>query len=50
MEKKKSLRGGARGKLRVYFLENIGRVMNSDELRVVADNQSEWARESLIKS
>lgn len=44
MEKKKSPRGGARGKLRAHFLENIGRVMNSDELRAVVDNQSEWAR------
>lgn len=44
MVKEKSSRGGARGKLRVHFLENIGRVMNSDELRAVADNQSEWAR------
>jgi len=40
----KSLREGARGKLRRHFLEHIGRVMDSDELRRVADNQSEWAR------
>lgn len=40
----KSPRGGARGKLRTHFLANIGRVMDSEELRVVADNQSEWAR------
>jgi hypothetical protein len=40
----KTPRGGARGKLRVHFLANIGRVMDSEELRVVADNQSEWAR------
>jgi hypothetical protein len=44
MEKKKSPKGGAKKKLRVHFLANIGRVMDSDELRVVADNQSEWAR------
>lgn len=44
MEKKKSLRGGAKRKLRLHFLANIGRVMDSEELRVVADNQSEWAR------
>ena len=44
MEKKKAPKGGARGKLRAYFLANIGRVMNSDELRAVVDNQSEWAR------
>ncbi len=40
----KKSRGGARGKLRAHFLANIGRVMNSEELRAVADNQSEWAR------
>ena len=44
MEKKKPPKGGARGKLRAHFLKNIGRVMNSTELRTVADNQSEWAR------
>jgi len=44
MTKEKKPRGGARGKLRAHFLANIGRVMNADELRVVADNQSEWAR------
>jgi hypothetical protein len=44
MEKKKSPRGGAKRKLRDHFLANIGRVMDSEELRVVADNQSEWAR------
>lgn len=42
--KTKNPRGGARGKLRAHFLANIGRVMDSDELRAVADNQSEWAR------
>ena len=35
---------GARSKLRDHFLANIGRVMNSDELRDVAGNISEWAR------
>lgn len=35
---------GARAKLRQHFLENIGRVMNSDELRAVAGNITEWAR------
>jgi HNH endonuclease len=39
-----SLRGGAKGKLRAYFLANLGRVMDSEELRDVAGNQSEWAR------
>jgi hypothetical protein len=42
--KEKTPRGGARGKLRAHFLSNIGRVMDSGELRAVADNQSEWAR------
>ena len=44
MRKEKSQRGGARGKLRAHFLANIGRVMNSEELRAVAGNQTEWAR------
>ena len=44
MAKGKMPRGGARGKLRAHFLKNVGRIMNSDELRAVVDNQSEWAR------
>jgi len=44
MTKEKTQRGGARKKLRAHFLANIGRVMDSEELRAVADNQSEWAR------
>ena len=44
MAKEKIPRGGARGKLRAHFLANIGRVMDSEELRTVGDNQSEWAR------
>ena len=35
---------GARTKLRKHFLSNIGRVMNSDELREVAGGITEWAR------
>jgi hypothetical protein len=35
---------GAKAKLRAHFLGNIGRVMDSEELRRVANNQSEWAR------
>ena len=35
---------GARAKLRVYFLANIGRVMESEELREASGNTSEWAR------
>jgi hypothetical protein len=38
------MRSGARSKLRAHFLGNLGRIMDSDELRVVAGNQSEWAR------
>jgi HNH endonuclease len=44
MPQTKTPRGGARGKLRAHFLANIGRIMDSEELRVIADNQSEWAR------
>jgi len=40
MAKKK----GARAKLREHFLANIGRVMDSDELREVAGDITEWAR------
>jgi hypothetical protein len=35
---------GARAKLRRHFLSNVGRVMNSDELREVAGGITEWAR------
>jgi len=35
---------GARAKLRAHFLANIGRVMDSNELREVSGNTSEWAR------
>jgi len=34
---------GARAKLRVHFLANVGRIMDSEELRVVA-GISEWGR------
>ena len=34
----------AKASLRSHFLANLGRVMDSEELRPVADNQSEWAR------
>jgi hypothetical protein len=44
MSAEKKLGGGAKAKLRAHFLANIGRVMDSDELRAVAENQSEWAR------
>lgn len=35
---------GARAKLRDYFLANLGRVLDTDELRVAAGNITEWAR------
>ena len=44
IERNKNPRGGARGRLRLHFLDNIGRVMDTDELREVAGNISEWAR------
>ncbi len=37
-------RKGARSKLRDHFLSNLGRVMNSEELRDVAGGITEWAR------
>lgn len=36
--------GGARARLRAHFLANIGKVMDSVELRDVAGGISEWAR------
>lgn len=35
---------GSRAKLRAYFLANLGRVMDAQELRAAAGNISEWAR------
>ncbi len=35
---------GARARLRAYFLNNLGRILNADELRPIAGNISEWAR------
>jgi HNH endonuclease len=35
---------GARSKLREHFLANIGKVMDSDELREIAGGITEWAR------
>ena len=35
---------GARSNLRAHFLANIGRVMETDELRKVAGGITEWAR------
>jgi hypothetical protein len=39
-----SQKQGARAKLREHFLNNIGRIMDSDELRRVAGGITEWAR------
>ncbi len=40
----KPLPSSAKARLRTHFLANLGKVMDSDELRRVANNQSEWAR------
>lgn len=37
-------RVGSRKRLRKYLLENVGRVLTSDELRTASGNASEWAR------
>lgn len=37
-------KGGARSKLRSHFLANLGKVLESAELRKVSGNISEWAR------
>jgi len=42
-QEKTSKNKGSRAKLRSHFLKNIGHVMGSDELRIVAGT-SEWAR------
>jgi hypothetical protein len=43
-DKAKPLFRGAKARLRAHFLSNLGKVMDSEELRQVANNQSEWAR------
>jgi hypothetical protein len=35
---------GARAKLRGYLLQNVGKILESDELRAVSGGKSEWAR------
>ncbi len=35
---------GARARLRAHFLSNVGRIMETDELREVAGGITEWAR------
>jgi hypothetical protein len=44
MAEKEPRKPAAKARLRMHFLNNIGRVMDSDELREVAGYQSEWAR------
>jgi HNH endonuclease len=39
-----SVKKGARSKLREHFLNNIGKIMDSDELREIAGGITEWAR------
>lgn len=41
---KRDAKEGARAKLRRHFLANIGRVMDSEELKAISGNISEWAR------
>lgn len=41
---KRTKGNSARDKLRAHFLNNIGRVMDGDELRSVSGNISEWGR------
>jgi hypothetical protein len=43
-EKTGKLSQGSRARLRAYFLANLGRIMDAQELRVAAGNISEWAR------
>jgi 5-methylcytosine-specific restriction endonuclease McrA len=44
MTPKKPRKLGSKAKLRQHFLDNVGRVMRSDELMRVANNSSEWGR------
>lgn len=41
---KSARRKGSRDRLRSYFLANIGRTLESDDLRRASGNVSEWAR------
>lgn len=43
MSKKPPKGKGSRAKLREYFIDNVGKVLNSDTLREVAGT-SEWGR------
>lgn len=42
--KRKDGQTGSRAKLRAYFLNNVGKVLNQYELREAAGNITEWAR------
>lgn len=44
MAKRTPKQPGARSQLRAFFLANLGRVVDSEELRGVAGGKSEWAR------
>ncbi len=44
MTKQHKLKGGARALLRAHFLANVGKIMDSHELRAVSGDISEWAR------
>ena len=44
MANKKSKGEGAKDKLRKFFLANVGKVLDSKTLQVVADGASEWGR------
>ena len=35
---------GSKATLRTYFLANLGRILESDELREISGNKSEWGR------
>lgn len=35
---------GAKAKLRTYFLANVGKVLDADDLKKIGNNSAEWAR------
>ncbi len=44
MEKSEKTRKGSKAKLRDYFIDNIGVVLNSEKLQEVSGGKSEWGR------
>lgn len=44
MSTKAPRKQGSKAKLREFFIENVGLILDSDTLRQVASNASEWAR------